>query len=228
MKALIIDDETMPAKYLAGMLKRNFSEFKVIEIAIGAKEGQLRIDLEFYDVIFLDIEMPHLNGFELLEKTIVPDETSVIFTTAYKNYALEAFKAKAVDYLLKPVDELELHKAIRKIRNIEKPVAGSLKIYSDNEYHIVKFEDILRVEADGSYSKIVTQNKILLTSGNLKAIEKQLGVEQFYRCHKSHLINISRVSKLGRGKGSYVVLENEDTVPVSATNFQGLSDILGL
>ena len=230
MKALIVDDEVMPAKYLAALLKRNFSNITEIEIALGAMNGKEKLENKYYEILFLDVEMPQMTGFELLEEVVVPDSTKIIFTTAHEQYALKAFKANAIDYLVKPIVEVELFKAINKLsteNQIENP-NDSVTVYLDNEYHVIKQTDIIRIEADGSYAKIITENKTFHSSKNLKSLTEQLSKGLFFRCHNSHVINISNISKMGKGKGGYVVLTNDDVVPVSTSKLNGLANLIGI
>ena len=147
MKALIVDDESMPAEYLVFVLKRNFLEFAEIEVALGATSGKDKLENKYYDVLFLDVDMPQMTDFELLEEVIVPDSTKIIFITAYEEYALKAFRAKAIDYLVKPIAEIELFKAMQKIstENRAEQQKESITVYSDNEYHVVKQAEIIRI-----------------------------------------------------------------------------------
>jgi len=180
--------------------------------------------------LFLDVEMPQMTGFELLEEVVVPDSTKIIFTTAYEAYVLKAFRAKAIDYLVKPIAEIDLFKAVQKIstENRAEQQKESITIYSDNEYHVIKQAEIIRVQADGSYVKIVTDNKNYLSSINLKSKLTTLSSKKFYRCHNFQVINTSKIPKMGKGKGGYVVLTNEDIVPVSTSKLNGLSNLIGI
>lgn len=234
MKALIVDDEPMPGKHLEGLVRKHcfeISEVKVINSPLKAIED---LSNNEYDIIFLDIEMPVLNGLELLEKIQLPEKTHVIFTTAYSQYAIEAFKVNATHYLLKMVTKEDLIDAVRKVshlkyksNNIQK--LPSLSIFIGEEYVILSQEKIIRLEADGSYTKIITAtNDEFLSTKMLGYYEKLLSDELFYRCHNSHIINFKKVHRLSKGKKGYVVMGNEDIVPLATAKREQLMQLLVL
>ena len=235
MKALIIDDEPMPAKHLREMIKHHCFEIGLTEIIHSPITAMKHLSENEYDILFLDVEMPEMSGVEFLKQIQLPQKTAVIFTTAYSEYALDAFKANAIHYIMKPVEETELIKAVRKtlLKNQEGNSNGSdsfntITVYDGEEYLIVKTADIIRLEADGSYTKIVLKEKNVLTSKRLGFYEEKLGLKKFMRCHNSHLINIAEVAKMGKGKGPYLIMSNNDMLPISNSKKQEIEKILGL
>lgn len=234
MNVMIIDDEPMPAKQLASLIKRNFPEITNSELFLSASEAMKRLKEQIFDIVFLDIEMPEMDGFEFLKRTVLPEETSIIFTTAYQEYAIDAFDADATHYLVKPISEPTLSNALEKVRTRVKkkstkaPKQKRFSIFNDNEHHIIREEEVIRLEADGSYTKIILDNRTILSSKNLGLNAEKLSPELFFRSHKSHLVNLNRVTRLSKGKSGYVVLSNEDVVPLAATRQEALERAMGL
>lgn len=235
MKALIIDDEPMPAKHLQEMIKKHCYEIAETELCFAPEEGLELLKNEQFDVIFLDVEMPKMDAFDFLEKAELGADTVVIFVTAYSQYAVDAFKANATHYILKPVLEEDLVKSVRKaVRQLskskkeEKPKPSSISVYDGDEYEIIKSEQVIRLEADGSYTKIFLQDRQLVSSKRLGFYEERLSNSGFFRCHNSHLINLSYLEKVGKGKSSYLIMADEATIPLSANKKSQLEDLLGL
>ena len=225
MKALIIDDEPMAAKHLKSLVEQHCFEIYSTEMIHSPVEAIDHLASFSYDIIFLDVEMPEIDGFALLEQVELPPTTQVIFTTAYSKYAIDAFKANAAHYLLKMVKKDELITSVRKVTRLlnltaraGQPMQDPVKvipIFHNEEHHLVKWEDIVRIEASGSYSRIVLSDKELLSSKGIGHYEKKLENGPFFRCHNSHLVNLREVARLGKGKGGYLVLSNGDAVPLS-------------
>ncbi|MEQ8910270.1 MAG: LytTR family DNA-binding domain-containing protein [Vicingaceae bacterium] len=232
MKTLILDDEPMPAKQLAALIKRKFPEIKSCEIVQSIEKAKSYLETEVVDILFLDIQMNEMNGFEFLKETELPSQTKVIFTTAYQEYALEAFEADAFHYLVKPVTEESLSKALRKVKrqesenkkvNVKK---GFFAVFNNHEHHILKTKDILRLEAYGSYTKVITKEETIVSSKNIGWNETKLDSEMFVRVHKSHLVNINHISRFS--KNDYVALNNGDIVPLAASRQKELDKAMGL
>lgn len=233
MRALILDDEPMPAKYLEQMVIKHCFEIKHIEIFNVASRALKELETDPYDIIFLDVEMPEMDGFQFLEKADLPVETQIIFTTAYSEYALEAFKANARHYLVKPVVKDDLILAVRKAlsaiptkeQNTEKK--NYISIYDGEEYLLLKKDEIIRFEADGSYTKVITLNsKSILSSKRLGEYEKKVDPKEFVRCHNSHLVNINFINKVSKGKGGYLSLKNDEVIPISTTKKDDINRLL--
>ncbi|MBC8152726.1 MAG: response regulator transcription factor, partial [Bacteroidetes bacterium] len=186
-----------------------------------------------FDALFLDIEMPRLNGFDLLER-VGPLPFDVIFTTAYDQYAIRAFRVSAINYLLKPIQEIELRESVslwqqRKIRQLEVP---RLALFRDNYqttvapdrialpthegHEIIEIADIVRCTADASYTHIHLQNgNSLLICRTLKETELALEKNGFVRVHHSHLINPAWLHKIVKQEGGYLLMADGAQVPVT-------------
>lgn len=213
LKTLIIDDEPLARSRLRRLLATYTETITLIGEATNGEEGAELIDLLKPDVIFLDIEMPMLNGFEMLGKlTFHP---IVIFATAYDQYAIRAFEENSIDYLLKPIEADRLAKTIQKLeKNIiknnfeairqlaahatpaKKPSTLSLQI--GERFVLIKIADINYVEADDKYVFIYTQDgKKYITDFTLKLLEEKLG-EDFMRIHRSIIINNNQIAEIRR------------------------------
>lgn len=237
MKALIIDDEPMPARHLAALIKQHCFEISFIEISNSASTAIEHLKEHQYDILFLDVEMPELSGFQFLEHVSLPHQTQIIFTTAYSEYAVQAFGVNATHYILKPVVEAELVNAVRKAsKNIlsGQPSANpigeqTISIYDGEDYLILNEQDITRLEASGSYTKVITQSRgELLTSKRLGYYFDKLSPKLFFRCHHSHVINLKQVSKVSKGKSGYITLTNQELIPVSTSRKGELHELLNL
>jgi two-component system, LytTR family, response regulator len=232
MKAIIIDDEKKGREILQTLINEYCKNVEVIAMAENADDGYTLIQQHRPDVIFLDIEMPNGNGFYLLEKF---EEISfqVIFTTAYDHYAIKAIKYHALDYLLKPIDIDELKEAVAHVEKTiqstpeknrltefiaERKLSLTSRIALPVKEGIIYLmvADIIRVESDGSYSTFYTSDgKKYMVSKNLKEYEDVLPVKEFFRSHKSHLINIKKVKKFLRTDGFFVEMEDGSMVEIS-------------
>ena len=208
IKAIIIDDESKGIEILRILINNHCPDVTVVGYAEEVAEGIKLINELQPDLIFLDIEMTGETGFDLLEK-IRPYTFHVIFVTAHSEYAVRAFKYSVSDYLLKPVDNQELIDAVHKVKLLlkeghngdqsylrDKPHANlTLKIPFHQRSVLVKISDIIRIEADGAYTRIyLTANRDYVISYNIKVIEEQLDASKFMRVHRSHIINLTKVS----------------------------------
>jgi two-component system LytT family response regulator len=243
LSAVIIDDEAHCIKTLKWQLETYCPNIELKETFTSAKEGLDFLLTKTVDIVFLDIDMPVMNGFELLEKIVHP-KFEVIFTTAHDQFALKAIKISALDYLIKPIDEEELVAAITKAQ--EKNQASSLdsishllgqiqqKSLSDRIYlptlnglEFVDTELINRCESDSNYTTIyLDQNEKITVSKTLKEIEEMLKEEQFFRVHNSHIVNLKKVGKYVKGDGGHLVMQGGDVIPVSRSRKQVLLDFL--
>lgn len=235
MKALIIDDEPMPAKNLAQLVDLHCQEITSVKILLSASKALDLVKEEKFDLIFLDIEMPEMTGFDFLELANLSDKTKVIITTAYKQYAIEAFDANATHYLVKPVKEKDLLKAIQRVNEEQKNSKfpskegyGVLSISDGKEHHIIQEEDILRLEADGSYTMFVLKGRTLVSSKNIGTYESKLSKSLFFRPHKSHIINLKYVVKLNKGRGGYIVLSNKELIPLTESKQEAFEKAIGI
>ncbi len=233
LKTVIIDDEYKAVKTIELILKNHCKNIEVCGTANSVKEGIAIINKFKPDIVFLDIEMPEANGFDLLEQ-IDERDFEVIFITAYNHYAIRAIKYSAFDYILKPVDIDEISKAIENVKKKRKsdnkqfekfeilleniqsksPKKLAIPIFNGTEY--IDIDKIIRIEADGSYSNFYLVNKIkYVVSRNLKEYADILEGNIFYRIHRSHLINLNYIRKHVKHQGGYIVMEDDSSIPVS-------------
>ena len=246
IKTIIIDDEQHCIKALLNDLQKNCPSVQVLEACNSAKEGIMAIKKYSPDLIFLDVEMPWMNGFEMLE--VLGDVSfSTIFTTAHDEFAAKAFRISAVDYLLKPIDAHDLIEAVQKVerkiseggglqhisnllRNMRQP-SSQQKIALPNRegYEFADVAAIIYCEAEGAYTKIFMQdNKKILVSKTLGDIEELLPPELFQRIHHSTLVNITYIAQFSRTDGGFVVLKNNEKLSVSKAKKEMLMERLGL
>ena len=239
MKALIIDNETHIISGLTTLIDNYCKEIKSIESASGISDGLEKINKFQPDILFLDIELDHGTGLDLLNQISDP-QFKVIFITAFNKYALDAFKMSAVDFLLKPIDPDDLILAVEKakdqlakeqdqlklqvlVNNLNKLSQKEHKIIvsdKDNVYAI-DIKSILYLEADGPYTKILREDGFIFTSKNLKKFEVMLSDVGFFRIHHSYLANLSHIARFDKHE-STLVLNNNNTIPVSVRRRDGL------
>ena len=232
MKAIIIDDEEKGRKILQSLIESYCRDVEVVATASDADEAYTLITKHKPDVIFLDIEMPNGNGFYLLEKfNEIPFQ--VIFTTAYDSYAIKAIKYHALDYLLKPIDIDELKQAVEKIK-IQKQngqpetrymeflasrkleFSGRIGLPIKEGVVFLAISDIIWIESDGNYCTFhAADSKKYVVSKNLGEYEELLPCNEFFRAHKSHLINVKKVKKYIRTDGYYVEMEDGALVEIA-------------
>ncbi|MEL7122544.1 MAG: LytTR family DNA-binding domain-containing protein [Bacteroidota bacterium] len=228
-KALIVDDEKGNRTLLKSLLLKYCTQISQILFAQSVREAEDILKKNPIDVVFLDIEMPGGNGFDLLNKFNEID-FKIIFVTAYEAYALKAIKYSALDYLLKPIDKDELIEAVNKLDNLKDQNAQlnlltynlratedrRIALATKEEVHFVKVNDIIRLQAEANYTRVFLKNESpLLLSGNIGHYEKLLNDQRFYRSHQSHLINMIYVKKFVKKEGGYFVMSDDSHVPVS-------------
>ncbi len=234
MKTLIIDDIKKNREVLQQMLSDFCPQVEIIGEADDIGTAIELIEKTDADLILLDVEMPSGTGFDVLEK-ITTTNFEVVFVTAHDRYALQAIKFCALDYILKPVDVKELIKAIHRAdeKYKQKNSAENFShlihnIKSENIHHhrialptqegfiFVEVNEIIRCEADGSYTQVILKNKNpIIATRKIKGFEDLLKNYNFFRVHRSHLINMNYINKYYRGEGGYVVMVDGTTVDVS-------------
>jgi two-component system LytT family response regulator len=233
MKCIIIDDEKHCIKTLSNLMESNFSEIKIVATCFeSTKAYDLILDYS-PDFIFLDIEMPLLNGFDLLSKFDHLD-FDVIFTTAYDSYAIKAIKFSALDYLLKPIGLEELSFAISKIKSKLVPISktqlqlasifnnrqmpDTIALPTNDGLIFTPVNDIIHCGADGNYTRIYfTDKSEILLSKTLGDVDDLLSDYNFFRIHHSSLINLKQVKKYIRGEGGEVIMSNGQCLSVART-----------
>ncbi len=224
--AIIIDDEPQARQLLNGLLEEFAPDIQVLADCADLPSGVKAIHKWQPQLLFLDIEMPNYSGLELLD--FIPAQQvnfDIIFTTAYNNYASQAFKLPALDYLLKPLSIDELLNAIERFRQKRQKSApapiieqsGRIAVPSGSNIVFIELAEVLFFQAEGSYTDIVTSDgKRLTVSRTLKNFEEALeGNLRFFRCHKSHIVNLDCISQYVKSDGGYVVLKNSATLPIS-------------
>ena len=231
MKAIIIDDEKRARISLSLLLQEYCPEIEVVAECENLPEGVKAIHKYQPDFVLLDIEMPGHSGLELLDFFNENEITfAIIFTTAYNEYAIQAFKLSAIDYLLKPIVPEELINAINRLQkqktqqfkalaeNINKDSFEKIAVPSGNSFILLKIEDILYIKGEGSYSEILLKDKTKhLVSRNLKNFEEiLLKDKRFLRTHKSYLVNFDEVIAYNKSDGGWLDMTNGNSIPVSS------------
>ncbi|RZJ83209.1 MAG: response regulator transcription factor [Chryseobacterium sp.] len=245
--AIIIDDEAHSANALKVDLQMYCPEINVMDIAHSGIEGIRKIKSLAPQVIFLDVEMRDMNGFEMLE--ILGDlSLKVIFTTAYNQFAVRALRINALDYLLKPIDEQELQQAVERLKsyiysekserlklenlmvNIKLPVNEQKLTFPNRDgFDFISPNDILYCKADGAYTEVhLMENRTLLLSKSLGEIESMLPESLFLRIHHSYLVNLQHITQLKKSDGSFVVMSNGDHVSIARARKDDLFRRIGL
>jgi two-component system LytT family response regulator len=245
IRALIIDDEENCTKTLKRRLEDNCPSVEIVGILNDPLKAEEEIRKLKPDLLFLDIEMPHLNGFDILKLT-KDVRYEVVFTTAYDHYAIQAFRHNALDYLLKPIDSEDLQAVVKKAeerkntangskQSIEKIIEQFTKETKLNKLAIpslegiayVDVDQVIRIEADGNYSAIHLLNgKKIVSSKALKEYEDVLTGGTFFRVHNSHLINLKFVSNYLKGEET-LILTDGSKIEVSRRKKKELLDLLG-
>jgi two-component system LytT family response regulator len=234
LKAIIVDDEEKSRQTLNSLINTHCPEVTVTALCDSVNAALKAIGSQLPDLVFLDIEMPFQNGFNLFEKIKKP-EFEVIFTTAYDQYAIKAIKYSAMDYLLKPIDSDELIMAVNKIKenksgsvssvqhleallsNLKlKGTSAKIAIPTFEGFQMISSEDIIKCIADESYTHITLVNNAKITvSRPLKEYEELLSDLNFFRVHNSCLVNLAHITKYIRGDGGYAVMSDGSSVEVS-------------
>ncbi|SOD14531.1 LytR/AlgR family response regulator transcription factor [Pedobacter xixiisoli] len=238
-KTIIIEDEQLARQRLKRLLN-NYSEIEIIAEAENGAQGLALINKHQPDLIFLDIEMPILNGFEMLAQ-LTENQPKVVFTTAYDQYAIKAFEEGSIDYLLKPIELERLDKTIAKLKQTNlakpaiaiedllqqikgKPTAKTLTVKLGDRILLIKFEDIVHIQAEDKYVFLHTADgKKHLTDYTLSTLEEKLP-EDFLRIHRSDIINTNHITEIRRGfNGALVfVMSNGEKVTSSRSNSESL------
>ena len=246
IRSIIIDDEQHCIKSLQSDLQKNCPMVEVADTCFSAKDGIMSIKKNNPDLVFLDVEMPWMNGFEMLE-VLGEMNFSIIFTTAHDEFAARAFRISAIDYLLKPIDANDLKAAVQKVekkmdegsslqhisnllRNMHQPSSNHKIALPQREgYEFVDVSSIIYCHAEGAYTKVfIEDKKNMLISRTLGDVEELLPPELFQRIHHSTLVNVSYISQLLRTDGGYVVLKNGEKLSVSKAKKEMLMARLGL
>jgi len=244
LNAIIVDDEPHCCKTLDSLLKRYCPEVSIIATCANGVDALQAIRPLNPDLVFLDVEMPKMNGFEMLEQ-LHEINFHLIFVTSYDAYALKAIRFSAIDYLLKPVDREELQTAVQKVvKRMQVPLPEQLKIILEKIQHpasasnkialptmeglqMIAIESIISGEADDNYTTLhLKDNKKIVVSSTLKIIEELLEDHSFIRIHRSYLVNLKEIEKYMKADGGYVVMSDGSQIYVSRNKKEELIKML--
>jgi len=247
IKAVIIEDE-LPARELLEMYLSDVDDIEVVDSCENGFDGIKAISKHSPELIFLDVQMPKLTGFEMLE--LLDDYPQIIFTTAYDQFAIKAFELNAVDYLMKPFSKERFLQALDRVRNRLKDQPNSDKkvkkliekvneeretierifVKTGSRIDVIPVSEIIRIEAHDDYAEIVTKEKSYLKKETMNFLEKNLPQSNFIRVHRSAIINSDYMDKIEKyGKESYlVILKDGSRVNVSKSRIKDLRNTLGI
>ena len=233
LRTVIVDDEQDAVNFIESIANEYCPNIEIVGKAYSAIEGVEVISKLKPDLVFLDVEMPHGSGFDLLAG-FPEKEFEVIFITAFNHYAIRAIKFSAVDYILKPININEFIEAVKRVEesrkekkggsmsfqtlfeNLQTNIPSKLAIPTSSGMEYLNTRDIIRVEADRSYSWFFMENgDKFLVSRNLKEYQELLSDRNFFRTHNSHLINLEHVKKYIRHEGGYIEMTDGSNVPIS-------------
>ena len=241
INAILIDDEMHCLETLSLLLKEYCPGVHIQAQCRSAKAGLEAIDKSKPDIVFLDIEMPGMNGFEMLEQ-LREIPFAIIFTTSYDQYAIKAIRFSALDYLLKPIDPGELEGAVKKVEEqrhlplaeqfqmLLKQIKGTdhqfnkVAVPTSEGFELIPADQVIRCEANDNYTHLFLKNKGKVTAcRTLKEMEEQLHDFTFFiRVHHSYLVNLNEVTKYVRGEGGYLVMSDGSSVNVSRSRKDSL------
>ena len=240
MKAIIVDDELNARLSLRGILEENFPDIAIVAEAKDVPSAVKTIHEHKPDLVFLDISMPGYSGLELLKFFDQSQITfKIIFVTAFSEYAINAFELSAVGYILKPVRVDALEKALHKVMensndleklktlqtNMENPLDKKVALNTGDGITFLELHDILYLKADGSYTHFYTTNKHRITiAKKISDFERLEAMGNFLRIHRSHIINLARIQKILKQDGGSVIMENGESLSISAERKASLYD----
>ncbi|GAA5225415.1 LytR/AlgR family response regulator transcription factor [Membranihabitans marinus] len=227
IKTIIVDDEPLAQEILETYIA-NYEDFELVGTCNNALDANKILKEQEVDVMFLDIQMPQLNGIDFLK--ILENPPLVVFTTAFKEYALEGFELEAVDYLLKPISKERFEKAIDKVRqdlgkNTE-AFEDSIFVKSDKKLHRLHFDEIFYIEGLKDYVIIKTEISKIVTLQTMKSLEEKLSSHNFIRIHRSYIVNLDKIKSV---EGNYLelIIKNERVkLPIGKNYKDDLLDIV--
>ena len=243
LKAIIIDDEPDCVQLLALQLKEHCPGVQVVAQCTNPEEGLQAIQVLVPEVVFLDVEMPRMNGFQLLER-LEDIPFSLIFVTAYNEFALKAFRFSALDYLLKPLNTIQLVEAVQKAEKRQRIDHRQLDLLryqlKEGQYPskiavpfqsgvvFVDLKELVYCEADSNYTKLfLTNGKSYLLSKTLREVQEVLEERNFLRVHRQYLINLDHIKMYHKGDGSYLVMTGDITISVAKNQKERLVQKFG-
>lgn len=240
ISAVIIDDEQNAIEVVKAKLTEYFPNISVVDTCQVAEEAIGVINLHQPQLVFIDIEMPKFNGFDII-KSFGERNFEVIFITAYDKYAIEAFKENALGYILKPIDRFDFIKTVsltlirisqKSFSKLQDPSQSKeekkLAVLHKGQYELITCAQILYFKAEGSYTKIKTHTESYVVSKNLKTLTDQIVDCNFLKINRSFVINPSRISGMSNKSGSEIIMEDGMTIsvsqPIKEAVFQQLSE----
>lgn len=223
LKAIIVDDELHGRENLKKIIETYCHEIEILGCADSAVSAKELVSAHKPDVVFLDITMPILDGFDFLEEYDEP-HFMVVFVSAHEEFGINAVKAGAADYLLKPINVKELKQTVKKLLLLQSGRtkdevlfdANKLVLPASHGFNVLLIDDIIRLEAEGSYTKVFMKGgKDTIVSRTLKDFEDTIPKEKFFRIHKSHLINLKFVKEYSNVGGNSVTMTDGSRIEVS-------------
>lgn len=233
LKAILIDDELNSLENLQHKLNDFCPDINVVAYTQKPEEVKGLVNQFHPDVLFLDIEMPRMNGFRLLEE-LNESGCEIIFTTAYNHYAIDAIKISAFDYLVKPIAIKELQESVDRLLkkhthsnkeksdvlkqslSADKSQEDKIGISTSDGIEFIQIKNIIRIESSSNYSKLyLTDTKSIVVPKLLREFEEMLLPYHFFRVHNSHLINLTYIKKYNRGDGGQIIMQNGDAIDVA-------------
>ncbi|MEO8415465.1 MAG: LytTR family DNA-binding domain-containing protein [Ginsengibacter sp.] len=233
LKAILVDDEFSSLQNLGQKLAKFCPDIQVVATAQKPEEAILLIRQHTPDVIFLDIEMPRMNGFRMLDE-LGQYDFEIVFTTAYNHYAIDAIRISAFDYLTKPIAIKDLQKTVERLAlrtklhtrdkmeafraSLASPKSQEEKVAipTSDGLEFIPIKNIVHVESSSNYSKLfLIDGKKILVTKLLGEFEEMLEPYHFFRVHNSHLINLSYIKKYTRGEGGQVIMQNDHVIDIS-------------
>lgn len=244
ISCVIVDDENNCIEMLEWLLKTYCPQVTISAMCLSAEEGLAAINQHKPDVVFLDIEMPRMNGFDMLEQ-FDKLQFDVVFTTAYDKFAIKAFRYSALNYLLKPIDPDDLKETIRRleekksiptreqidlllqhVKSVSRNTVPRIALTTNDGMIFVSTQDIVYCEAESNYTNIVLAGgKKIMVSKVLKDIDEALSGPDFFRVHNSFLININHIKKFVRGEGGYVIMDDNANISISRSRRQEFMEL---
>lgn len=245
IKTILIDDEPLARSIVLEYLQQ-YPDFEVVAECNDGFEGVKAIQQHKPNLVFLDIQMPKLNGFEMLE--LLDEQPHIIFTTAFDEFAIKAFEKNAVDYLLKPISPDRFQKAIEKFKNNFKPHTAApntsqqlqetleqeslerIVVKNGSQIKIIPVQRVKYLEAYDDYVKIHTEEGMFLKNKTMSSFEKQLDAKQFVRVHRSFIIKVDQLAKIEpMEKDNFIaVLHSGDKVNISKSGYARLKQVIGM
>jgi len=226
LSVLIVDDEARARRTLSAMIN-DFCEHAEVVDAVGSVQDAIEVlNSRDADVVLLDVSMPEQDGFVLAEHPAFADQP-IVFVTAHAEHAVAAFRVNAVDYLLKPVNIVELQAALNRVRDrlADRPaqLKSALRFYAKGEHHLVSLAEVLYLQADGSYTYVVTADQRYMVSKGLKELGIGLEGKGFFRTHRSYLVNLQHVQRVGQ---TTIHLTEEMELPLSRYRRTALLEVV--